>query len=66
MEKWKNIWHNPPDRDCLICLKIGNCCEVFNFHRISENVWHLSHSLSAVRSEKIPADAMYINLDNIE
>lgn len=65
MINWINLRTNPPTKDCNICVKVGVDYETYKFQRYSDIGWELYKNLKAIGQDKIPENAMYINLDEI-
>lgn len=66
MANWKNLRDNPPDKDCNICVKVGDNYETFKFRVHTEYCWSLHKYLQDVTMDKMPEEALYINLDEIK
>lgn len=65
MAIWKNLKSNPPKETCNICLKVGVTYDTFVFRRYTNYSWDLYKFPKAIGPEKVPNDALYINLDEI-
>lgn len=65
MTNWKNLRINPPTENCNICLKIGTNYETFFFKTYSKDSWELIKDARPFGCHRIPAEAMYINLNEI-
>lgn len=66
MTNWKNLKSNPPVEDCNICLKVGLNFETFAFKRYNSYSWELYKYPKTIGPEKVPDNALYINLDEIK
>lgn len=66
MTNWKNLRQNPPSKDCNICVKVGSSYETYCFKRHTDYSWELLKYPRTIELEKIPGEALYINLDEIE
>lgn len=66
MANWKNLKNNPPAENCNICMKVGVNYETYFFKRYTNYSWELYKYPRAIGPEKVPDNALYINLDEIK
>lgn len=66
MANWKNLKNNPPTENCNICMKVGVNFETYFFKRYTNYSWELYKYPRAIGPEKVPDNALYINLDEIK
>ena len=66
MTYWKNLFKDPPHGDCNICIKVGDNFETYFFKRYSHTGWEIYKQLRPIEPSRIPAGAVYINLDEIK
>lgn len=66
MTTWINLLTDPPAQNCNICLKVGDNFETYQFKRYSETGWEIHKLSRPIDPDKIPTNAVYINLDEIK
>lgn len=66
MITWKSLRSNPPDKDCNICIKVGDNYETFKFKAHTIYNWSLHKYPQNIPMDKVPKEALYINLDEIK
>ncbi len=66
MRNWKNLLEDPPTSDCNICIKVGDNFETYQFKRYSDTGWAIHKQHRPIEPNRIPANAVYINLDEIK
>lgn len=65
MTNWKKLKESPPISNCNICLKVGMSYDTYVFRRYTKYSWDLYKYPQGISPEKVPDDALYINLDEI-